>query len=200
MREVYRVTPVEQDGLELALMPAPGETFQGAVLSLSVKGAGTFFPRDGSPALNIGERTTLRFAAPWLSEPLEIQATVRSRVEMGLFRRYGFEFEIVEGSIPEHAYRLFNRRRAVRVQPPEGEAMEVTITSSSGSQVSGLLTDISATGIGVLVVATVDVSFAGSRKRSCHLSPPAEGDHAPASGLESHTPQRERGCLVRDGV
>ena len=156
-REFYRVTPGEQEGLELALTPAPGETFQGAVLSLSVKGAGTLFPRDGSPALNIGERTTLRFVAPWLSKPLDIQATVRSRVEIGLFRRYGFEFEIVEGSIPEHAYRLFNRRRALRVHPLEGEVLEVTITSSSGSQVRGPLTDISTTGFGVFVQ---DVSFA----------------------------------------
>jgi hypothetical protein len=153
-----------------AVVEAAGRRFRGKVHYVNDRRAGIDFSRTEMPTLPLDEPAALRLSAPWLGTHVELEGKVRSRAERRTFRRYGFEFECPEGWSSDELHRLLDRRSAVRVEPSEAEPVEVCLRLPSGVapppgafadlEATGRLTDISTTGIGVVLEPHVEVAFA----------------------------------------
>jgi ubiquinone biosynthesis protein len=127
-RARYRIAPSQDDGLEVLLRSARGETLTGTVTDLSVAGIGAWL--DG-PALSVGERASLHFPWPKPATGIELTAKVVFRVDGESQMRYGLQFDqppSPNSPIEETIFRLFNRRRVRRVETqlasPSGSAQE----------------------------------------------------------------------------
>ena len=127
-RARYRVAPPQDDGLEVLLRNARGETLTGTVTDMSVAGVGAWL--DG-PALSVGERARLHFASPKPATGIELTAKVVFRVDGESQKRYGLQFDQApspNSTIEETLFCLFNRRRVPRIETlrasPSGSAQE----------------------------------------------------------------------------
>ena len=157
-RQFYRVTPDNKDKLELRLKTASDEVGRGGVIDVSIQGVGARFPADDAPVLAVEDEVMLCFDSPDLEKTIEVKATVAAHWEMDTHRHYGFEFgekNKLERTLPEQVYRLFNRRaafRGVEIKPETLVDIASAIPHENLGEViaTGLLQDISTTGIGVL--------------------------------------------------
>lgn len=181
----------EVHGLEVTVTTAAGEAFAGTLVELSTEDTEASFPRDSAPALPIGSMATLIFDAPWLREPIEVDAQVLLRVEAGAMRiyRYRLQFESDElkKRLAREASRVQNQRTANRVKPAPGEsvavalnlpatngASESTADATDDISVTGDLKDISTGGIGVLLDLKAESVFVATELvEICFAVPPS---------------------------
>ena len=176
-RKHYRVTPDQQQSLDVTVQTADGQIFSAELLDITVEGAGTRFRRDAGPTLALGQAATLTFTSARLRQPIHVHAKVRSRAELGAFRsyRYGFEFDErdeLQRQLSGEIYRLFNQRLAYRVEPDPTEPIEVLISlpepetatppPEAGSVARGQVKDLCGIGAAVVLERVVETTFAAT--------------------------------------
>ena len=146
------------------------KTVPGALLGKSGTASGEivdFGPKDGmvrvpiaqDPSFFIGE--TVSFKVDSKAGSGQTQATVRSRVELDGFRRFGLAFEASAlGSwLSNDLIRHFEQLRQHRVQPQK--AVQVDIKARGQDiQATGQMRNISASGMAVVVDAEVERALA----------------------------------------
>ncbi len=157
-RKIYRVVPDDAHRLEVTVRTEDGKAFRGEVLDVTIDGAGTRFERETGPVFGLGHSVTLIFSAPWLDEPVEVSAKVRSRVERGKSRHYRYGFVLdqsveLEKRLPGGVFRLSNRRVAYRVSPDPTKpvAVAIKVPGARTPKVTARLKDISVSGLALLV-------------------------------------------------
>ena len=163
-RSFYRVTLDDKNKLGLTLKTASDEAENGRVVDVSIQGVGAHFPAEDALALAIDDKVTLCFDSPALEKSIEVKATVAAHRKMETHRYYGLEFEEknkLERALPKQVFQLFNRRAAFRgVETRHETVVEIASTmphENLGEIVAtGLLQDISTTGIGVLFDPTME--------------------------------------------
>jgi hypothetical protein len=176
-RKHYRVTPDQQQSLDVTVQTADGQTFSAELLDITVEGAGTRFRRDAGPTLALGQAATLTFTSARLHQPIHVHAKVRSRAELGAFRsyRYGFEFDErdeLQRQLSGEIFRLFNQRLSYRVEPDPAEPIEALISLPeldaaaphpvADSIARGQVKDICGIGAAVLLDRVVETTFAAT--------------------------------------
>ena len=176
-RKHYRVTPDQQQSLDVTVQTADGRIFSAELLDITVEGAGTRFRRDAGPTLALGQAATLTFTSARLRQPIQVHAKVRSRAELGAFRsyRYGFEFDErdeLQRQLSGEIFSLFNQRLSYRVEPDPAEPIEMWIRlpeqdsatphSASESMALGRVKDICGVGAALLLDREVDAIFAAT--------------------------------------
>ena len=157
-RTLKKITGDEDDKLGVVVRTAAGQAFPGEVVTGSPKSVETLFARCNAPMLALGQQATLTFTST-RHEPYEVRATTDHRSELGGFRRYHFQFEKSKELTP-HLVRLFNQRRAFRVDADSLEPVEVVMESASGLRASGRMRTLSSMGIGFLGPEKADSDFA----------------------------------------
>jgi len=170
-RSVYRVTPTGQDRLEFVMCSEPGRPTAREIVDITIEGAGTRFPKEGTPALAVGDSVKLCISSPDLPRDVEVGATVAARSDSAENQCYRFKFEgrkLLERELPEDFYRIFNRRGAYRAAAFDGDpAVEVGLnaldTSPKRVTATARLRNISATGLGALIDSDADRDFTGVR-------------------------------------
>ncbi len=136
---------------------------RGMALDLSDRGVRVALSRaDATPDQlpRMGHTAQLTLSSDTWTDPVTIDAIARHRTDPGAeFYVIGFEFvdqpELEDPSL----YRLFNRRRSVRVKPRSDQVVAVTL-QGSGATATGTMRDISMTGIGIGLHPSVDNDFA----------------------------------------
>ena len=147
-RTHYRVRALPES-MRVTLCTDEGAV-EGAVLDLSIRGAGASFDPAAMPAAMPGDRVRLEFRALLLLGPLSTEAIVRRVDTVGGELRVGFEFADPRAVLRDVPYVLrpyFNRRRHPRVEIPE--AVEVDVVAP-GVQCRGWLRQL---GLGGAMVA-----------------------------------------------
>jgi c-di-GMP-binding flagellar brake protein YcgR len=181
-RKRYRVTPDEAHTLAITVKTAEGETFTGELLDITIDGAGTRFPRDIGPTLAVGQPATLTFTSLRLRKPIQVNAKVRSRVELGAFRsyRYGFEFsewQELQRRLSGEIHELFNQRMSYRVEPDPAQPIEAIVKLTQADRLAvhdappkvpeefkavASVKDISAIGTAILIDREAEVTLAAT--------------------------------------
>lgn len=157
-RSNYRVGPEEQRRIEIALIDPPSDCV-GELLDVSIDGLSLRFPAEGDPGLQENQRVRADLALTWLEEVITVDLLARYRVPMEGFFRYGFRFADARAffdRLDPSLWRYFNRRSAFRVSPDEHEPIKVT-ADWQDRKTSGLLADVSTSGVAFSVPADVQV-------------------------------------------
>lgn len=166
--------------LTLTVKSRSGEAYAGGeVTDAPDDGVILRFSQACPPTLSVGEGVILSCRLPQRRMPVELDATVVSRVETDAGRRYRLRFD-QQGDGPEEVsrqfYRYVNRREADRVEPDAEHRVEVTLRvtgeQTGALTVTGFLKDISATGLSVLTQQTVDLALAGVERLEVSLRLP----------------------------
>ncbi|MDX1487385.1 MAG: PilZ domain-containing protein [Acidiferrobacterales bacterium] len=189
-RKHYRVTPDQQQSLDVTVQTADGQIFSAELLDITVEGAGTRFRRDAGPTLALGQAATLTFTSARLRQPIHVHAKVRSRAELGAFRsyRYGFEFDErdeLQRQLSGEIFRLFNQRLFYRVEPDPAEPIEMLIRlpeldsatprSTTDTMARGRVKDICGVGAALLLDRAVETTFAATDLVEVSFTLPSSG-------------------------
>ena len=152
-RSLYRAPSQSSGNFEVEVKTSSGHCYTGEAVGASVEGIGVRFPKRPGTVLTIGEPVTLSFRLPHLSHRIELGATPTNSLAQASCWRYGFQFNDKLDAPAEFAarfYRVFNRRRAYRVEPNSASAVEVTVVAGETAQ-TAKLDNISATGIALSI-------------------------------------------------
>jgi len=179
-RKQYRIYVPQERVVEIVLLE-PEHDQPGRMLDAASNGLGVVFPRKSVPNLRSGQNVTAKISMAALSRSLLTQLVTRSRFDEGRSVRYGFEFADPGkffGQLDRSLWRLFNQRRAFRVQPDPDESIEVGLTWEAGSapaqvelpqpvdvalkwkggSAAAQMIDVSVIGIGLIVDAQTTLS------------------------------------------
>jgi len=162
----------ERERLSVAVRTAGGKSHAGEILDGNADYVETLFAQPGAPVLVLGQPATLTFLSTH-REPCEVRATTYFRNEMAGFRRYSFQFDESEALRPQ-LVRMFNQRRAFRVEPDPHAPVNVTMVSPSGFQATGCLEKISSIGIGFTTSAQADTGFASIERAEVRVALPPD--------------------------
>ncbi len=149
----YRVTPDIERDVRVFAVVSDSHTHQVGLIDISAGGISFAVGADQNIKADVGSKLTLRFEASRLNDALEIPSTLRRIETADDSVVYGVEFN----DWTQHRFRLapqlrslFNEREAVRVEPREGDELDVTLEVNGQNAVSpGLLRDISVLGVGI---------------------------------------------------
>ena len=186
-RVSYRRAEGPNHGLSISVRLGSGTTYEGQLLDLSIGGAGARFALDDDPELVPDQLVGLVIENADRSSRVETPARVVYGQPGGEAHwRYGFQF-VAAGDLFEQLDEFyaacFNRRGSDRVEVPASHRVAVELRLPDGAIVAGELSDLSATGLGVLVSeeaasalategsAQVDFLLPGDAKR---ISTPVE--------------------------
>ncbi len=149
----YRVTPdIERDVRVFAVTPG-STSHQVGLIDISAGGISFAVTADHGLQAQVGSKLTLRFEASRLNNTLEIPSTLRRIEEADDNLIYGVEFNNWADDrfrLAPQLRSLFNEREAVRVEPPEGDELDVSVAINGETTLTpGLLRDISVLGVGI---------------------------------------------------
>ncbi len=155
-RHQYRVTPEIERDVSVAVR-LQSEGLQDIAL-LDVSAGGVAFAVEAANKLDVklSEKILLSFESKRLGKPLEIPGTVRHIHAAMNQVFYGVAFESwgnTRLNLTPKLRALFNEREAVRVEPREEEDVNVQVSWSNGTQINGMMRDISVLGVGMWVSA-----------------------------------------------
>ncbi len=167
-RALYRVKPEAKEHLELAIGDTDDRAIADEIVDITIEGVGSRFSLEGTPSLSVGDPVTMSINSPELPQPIELRATVTSRIEDRQNRHYSFHFDGESGlekRLPKQYFHLFNRRGSYRAPHPEREPPIDVEISTSGTQSQPLtatarLDNISTTGLGAVADHEVAESLA----------------------------------------
>jgi len=148
-RELYRASLSECAHIALEVCLPSGRCYRNVALSdLSLSGAGAIFSGDTELELTLRDRVMLRFRTE--DKDLSTWAHIRNVLELPGFARVGFEFEHrdkLQAQLPTDLFQFFNRRSAPRVKDLH---LGCSLCTVAGEQVHAELTDLSASGAGIV--------------------------------------------------
>ena len=149
----YRVTPdIERDVRVFAVTPG-SQSHQVGLIDISAGGISFAVSSGHGLQAQVGSKLLLRFEASRLNNMLEIPSTLRRIEEADGNFIYGVEFNNWVDDrfrLAPQLRSLFNEREAVRVEPPEGDELDVRLAINGETPLSpGLLRDISVLGVGI---------------------------------------------------
>ena len=150
-RAAYRVSLSADDAISAEVTSKSGQA-HGDVLDLSLNGAAVLFPIAQDPSFALGELVTVHLQSSKMGL-VEVKATVQKRTELDDTRRFGLAFsepDVLRAKLSAKLLRLFNQRKAFRIEPNEAAPVDVLVCAEE-LEVVGLLRDISADGAGVLI-------------------------------------------------
>ena len=191
-RRVYRVSVKEPDRMRLFLETAEGTRFRGQLFDVSLLGAGARFEGDRVPKLDLGEIVTLRLETTEDSGSFSIRARTRSIFWVRDYERYGFEFEDpqeLQSGLAARSFQWFNRRRAPRARPAEGQNVAVTVRDALGNRWHGRMADVSAAGISLRFDAHSDPALGDDAAFKITFRLPGQEREL---GLQANLRRRER--------
>jgi hypothetical protein len=158
-RSVYRVPAERDDAIRAEVVGQSGRAF-GDVLDLSLNGAAVRIAITENPTFSVGEPVTVHFLCTPAGQ-VEVQAKVQARSELDDSRRFGFAFEdpaALRKRLNGGLLRLFNQRKAFRVELGTGSQTAVRIRTD-GPEALGRLLNVSADGVAVLVDPQVEAQL-----------------------------------------
>lgn len=200
-RQLCRMTPGDEDQLEVAIWTDSGDSLAGEVVDISPQGVALCVPRSRAPVLSLGESVAFPFTPQSQTNPVALRATVRSRRLMGKRWRYGLEFQLKDTlnmRFAEEFYGLFNRRHAFRVKPLPEEPIAVTITdlnTAASPTATARLHDVSATGLSVVISSNNEPSLADDEVLQTTLRPPTSQRSLTLAGRIRHRTQQGSNLL-----
>lgn len=154
-RKVYRNDP-QQAAIVVTIRPVDGEAISSTLRDVSGDGLAVYAPQESGLGLYVGEEVKLELWGGIVERPITIGARLRHRLMEEDACRYGFQFvdrdslvHVLTGKL----WKLFNRRRAFRVQPHPAQPIEVALAALDDveTRAGGMLADISRFGLGVSV-------------------------------------------------
>ncbi len=158
-RSVYRVPAECDDAIRAEISGQSGKAI-GDVLDLSLNGAAVRIAVTENPTFSVGEPMTVHFLST-PAGPVEVQAKVQARSELDDSRRFGLVFEdpgALRKRLNGGLLRLFNQRKAFRVEIGSGSQTDVRIRTD-GPEALGQLLNVSAAGVAVLVDPQVEAQL-----------------------------------------
>ncbi len=162
-RRVYRNQPKSSVLLQARTKSPSGETSPWYdALDVSIRGISFLIGKKDATLLSVGQQVLLQVRTANM-DPVDVVARLVSRVEEMGSQRYGFEFDEWEQLSRQELsqfYRLFNRRRAPRInldpRNPIGIQFETEAKSEDSEIGTGILLDLSTHGLAVLVNPDVE--------------------------------------------
>ena len=144
----------------------------GMGIDLNAKGLGATFPSEPAGVLPfVGEVGQLVVAGDWLKSPLDLEARVIQRADAeAAVCLFGFEFLAKADEVASELRRVFNPRRAVRLQPPPNKPVGVVIAGEPDLRERATLRNISFTGIGLEADVTSERRIGSTSKVELQLS------------------------------
>lgn len=164
----YRTAPDELNHLDVALSIADGSPVPGRIISLNFFGVAIGFPRGEMPPIPLGLEQTATFSSPQLRRPIDVRVRALSRVDEDDIHRYDFDYvnqNELKSLLPGALFRLFNQRKAYRVEPDEKTPISVTVKTCRDDGVREIicqLVDISGTGVALLLDQDAEVALAAT--------------------------------------
>ena len=179
LRRHHRHSPARGHALRVRLLRGDGP-IAGDLIDLSASGVGVLFPWDEDPELKPGEEVELAFGS--LVNGGEVRATARVASardqEEPVGHRYGFEFtdpETLFAQLEAHDFRLFSRRRALRIRPAPERRPCAVLAYDSGSLEVGV-DDLSPDGLRVLLQEEQVQRLEGIGELTCTLTLPGASE------------------------
>ena len=176
-RGTYRVSVSGDDAVTADLTGKRGRA-NGDVVDLSLKGATVLFPVAQAPNFAVGESVTVDLHSVKGSLRLvQVRATVETRSELEEARRFGLSFSdpaVLRSKLSARLLRLFNQRKAIRVEPSDSAPVDVLVCVEELECVARLR-DISAEGVGLVVDAESDARLSRVANVILKLQLPPDG-------------------------
>lgn len=176
-REAYRV-PVSGDDAVTADVTGEKGRANGEVVDLSLKGATILFPVAQGPNFTVGESVTLDLHSVKASLRLvQVRATVQARSELEDARRFGLSFSdpaVLRSELSARLLRLFNQRKAFRVEPSDSVPVDVRVCVEE-LEIVARLQDISSAGVGLLMDAESEARLSRVENVILKLQLPPDG-------------------------
>lgn len=164
-RGAYRKRQCKAYSLSVVLL-VEGGALPGQFIDLSMGGVGAAFPVDRDPGLADGDAVELVVQSLSHGKVQTPARVVYRRKVEGRRVRYGFEF-INTGNLYAQLdgfyARLFNRRSSMRVRPSLDRKVQLTL-EVNGRTHEATISEISATGVGLVLAAEPGVMFEGGQR------------------------------------
>jgi len=165
-RSNYRVDLEEKSSIEVRILAEGGKSIVARVHTVSSGGIGVHLPSELASFLFVSQKVQVEFGGGPIVKPLTVRAIVKHHLPEKGLHRYGLEFvdrqSFDEELLNRALHGLFNRRGAYRVRPESGAKIPVLLQSQpQGVRGSGIMADISVTGIGLVVTPDVEAQFRG---------------------------------------
>ena len=178
-RSSYRVEQ-RADGLR-AVFELHGESWEGVVADTSVGGVAVSYPLDAAPTLALGDCLSIVFLGAGIEPGRHTLVWVRSSVDTGIHRRFGFSFTDPsrgpEG-VAVQSVEQFNRRAWLRVVPDRRIMAVLTPMDGCSKDVDFqvAVADLSAGGVAVLVAGVPPERFRDVTAVRCVVTFPGESE------------------------
>ena len=154
-RQHYRVSIATERAVHVAVRDGSGEAQRVGLIDVSAGGVAIGVSAENALTTKSGQKIFVDFHSDRLGEPLSIAGHLRhiKRSDDGQSIMYGIAFDPWSESrldLTPKLRALFNEREAVRVEPNDEEAVDLTLVfNGHGHSVNGTLRDISVFGLGV---------------------------------------------------
>lgn len=177
-RKAHRISAPKGQALRGDILVAGGLPVRMELLDVSYAGASVRFPKAELPECKRGDELRLCFRFGDHGRPILLRSVVRMLGEEGTRLRVRLMFldaEKLDGLLAPSAWRSFNRRQSYRVGPRPGRRIDVAVGWRETRRI-GMLADISATGMAVVMPWRGDESLPPGEKVALGIKLPSRAE------------------------
>ncbi len=193
-RKSQRIELDESESASVAVETPGGSSLDGRIADFSIDGIALCFQGSDVPPLFTGQKVTITLRVPMSSQEysvVDITAEVRNFVHdpASEISRCGLKFDYTtrrDSVLFRALSTIANQRNAARIEPDNDEPVTIALKTPEGIQSEGKITDISASGVGIVISGKLEDSNLGLDTIGLSFSLPDDEEDVDLSGTIRH--------------